>query len=782
MSSAGEWVGLTGSRGRVDDGADYDRDFVDDREAIIAPRLARAIVVVVFCGFAGSALLWAAVDLEKGAGEMALAVACLSGLLGFQYFYFCRPSTSLRSRRSYAMLAAQACLAYLPLPVLGASWISQPSFLAGNVLLVLPRAAAWPAFAAIVAGAGLAQYVVNGLLRDVVYILVNTATAGLFVYGLTRLGRLVTALHQARDELATTAVAHERLRFAHDMHDLLGTSLSAIAPKGELALRLMGRRPERAKQELLEIIEIAQRTLANMRALAHLYREISLDDEATFLVSMFAAADVDLRVDLDLSELPPHTQTALRAVLREGVASVLLYRNEEQCEVILLRRGDSVLVDIVNETSSAALAARSIENLATMVSTVAGELTVESDADGRRHLRIAIPVTGRPPELPPEAAAEPRESAPYVATRFASGLVVAVLCGLLVQAYLRLFYLPDVPDPGELVLIFACLCAAVVLQMTYFSRPGTRLRSGMSYVLLVLLALLVCLPWLLLQPAWTGLPGMVAGSALLVLRPALGWLVFVVVASTVAWAQIRFASDSLRFVGQETLITIDLGLIIYGLTWMARTVHQLRTTRQALAEAALAEARLRFARDLHDLLGLSLSAITLKTDLAYKLMVANPARARTELAEVLVITRNALADVRSVASGVHEMSLAEECRTAESLLVAAGMDVQMDVPAGTDYDDLPTAVSTVLATVLREGVTNVLRHSKGGHCQITIAEREGDVLLHIVNDGATKPENSDHQGRGIGNMFDRVTALHGVLTAGPEDNGRFELRARLPAL
>ena len=109
------------------------------------------------------------VDLEKGAGEIVLAVACLSGLLGSQYFYFGRPSTNLHSRRSYAMLAAQACLVSLPLPVLGASWISQPSFLAGSVLLVVPRAASWPAFAVIVAGAGLAQYAVTGVLRDVVH-------------------------------------------------------------------------------------------------------------------------------------------------------------------------------------------------------------------------------------------------------------------------------------------------------------------------------------------------------------------------------------------------------------------------------------------------------------------------------------------------------------------------------------------------------------------------------------------------------------------------------------
>ncbi|MEO3858414.1 histidine kinase [Acrocarpospora sp. B8E8] len=151
------------------------------------------------------------------------------------------------------------------------------------------------------------------------------------------------------------------------------------------------------------------------------------------------------------------------------------------------------------------------------------------------------------------------------------------------------------------------------------------------------------------------------------------------------------------------LVTVNLGLITYSLTWMARSVRQLRAARRELAEVALAEARLRFAQDLHDLVGLSLSAITLKSDLTRRLILRDPGRARTVLADVLEICRHALADARSVASEYREMSLEAECRTAQSLLATAELDVRINL----DYGELPAEVATVLATVLREGVTNV---------------------------------------------------------------------------
>ncbi|KAB8194711.1 hypothetical protein FH608_016155 [Nonomuraea phyllanthi] len=637
------------SRGGGHDSARRGRE-PEATSPLIAPTLARAIIAAVFCGFAGVALLLMP-GLGHDAGEIALAAALLSGLLGLQFFYFSRPGRNLRTRTAHLALAAQACLVYLPLLWYGQVWVSQPPFLAGSVLLVFRPRVAWPLFGAVVTGTAVAQYVVTGVPLDITYIFVNSVTAGLYVYGLTRLARLVTALYEARDELANSAVTHERLRFARSLHDLLGLNLSAIALKGQVTLRLLRPNPDRAGQELSEILEIAQRMLADVRSIAREYRVTS-------------------------------------------------------------------------------------------------------------------------PSSSPEAG----PSTSRVATGPADSLVVAVFAGLFLQGVLRQF--DGTRDVAEISLATGCMLAALALQLGYFSRPAARPGPPAAYLLLALQAVLVYAPTLLYQQPWTGMHGFVAGSALLVLRPAIGWSVFAAVMASMAGAEAAFGGDLPADFGQM-LVAADLGLITYGLTWMARSVRRLRAARDELAELALAEARLRWAQDVHDLLGLSLSAITLKCDLAHRLIARDPDRARTVLAEALEISRHALADVRSVTSGRPRMSLDEECRTTRSLLEAAGLDVRMDVRT---EGDLPAETGTVLAMVLREGVTNVLRHSRGRHCEITVAGGRDGVRLRIANDGAAaRPADADQAGSGIRNMSARVAALGGVLAAGPAGEDRFELSARIPA-
>jgi signal transduction histidine kinase len=219
------------------------------------------------------------------------------------------------------------------------------------------------------------------------------------------------------------------------------------------------------------------------------------------------------------------------------------------------------------------------------------------------------------------------------------------------------------------------------------------------------------------------------------------------------------------------------GLVVYGLTWMVRSVRELRAARIELAHLAVAQERLRFARDLHDLLGLSLSAITLKSELACRLIGRCPDKACAELTEILDVSRLALADVRLVASGYRELSLCQEFRTAESLLTAADVAVLLDVHHG----ELPGHVGSLLATVLREGVTNVLRHSKGERCEITVRQLDDAVCLEIVNDGVAKPPGRRGTGSGIENLSYRVAQLGGVVTAGLEPDGRFRLSASVPA-
>jgi two-component system sensor histidine kinase DesK len=220
------------------------------------------------------------------------------------------------------------------------------------------------------------------------------------------------------------------------------------------------------------------------------------------------------------------------------------------------------------------------------------------------------------------------------------------------------------------------------------------------------------------------------------------------------------------------------GLIVYGLTTLSSVVTAMDAARTELAKMAVAQERLRFARDLHDLLGYSLSAISMKTELTHRLVTKNPVRAQEELTQIIEISRQALSDVRSVASGYRELSLDDEAVSARSVLSAADVDVRMEI----SHHDLPTPVRTVLATVLREGVTNILRHSKAERCDITLRQTDSDVTITITNDGVSHEPQAQLSdgGSGIQNLSNRVANLDGTLSTGTDQDGRFRLRATIP--
>ncbi|CCH31015.1 hypothetical protein BN6_37220 [Saccharothrix espanaensis DSM 44229] len=142
---------------------------------------------------------------------------------------------------SRTALLVQAALVYLPLPVLGAAWVSLPGFLAGSALPVLRPWAAWTTFTGVVVSVGVAQEVLARDHLDVVFNVVATFVNGLVVFALGTLSRLAAEVRQTRDELVGLVLTEERLRFARDLHDLLGLSLSAITMNSELIRRLIHR-------------------------------------------------------------------------------------------------------------------------------------------------------------------------------------------------------------------------------------------------------------------------------------------------------------------------------------------------------------------------------------------------------------------------------------------------------------------------------------------------------------------------------------------------------------
>jgi two-component system sensor histidine kinase DesK len=213
-----------------------------------------------------------------------------------------------------------------------------------------------------------------------------------------------------------------------------------------------------------------------------------------------------------------------------------------------------------------------------------------------------------------------------------------------------------------------------------------------------------------------------------------------------------------------------------------RAFLRLESANRALSQAnaeverlAVDNERLRFARDMHDLLGHSLAVMTVKSQLAARLVTADPERARAEAEEVEELSRQALADVREAITGYRELSLADELDGARRALATAG--VRLEVAAGP----LPADVEPVLAWVVREGTTNVVRHSGARHCRIRLGVRDGEAYAEVSDDGGgCRADVASAAGNGLRGLAERVEVAGGVLDGGPAEGGGFRLSARLP--
>jgi two-component system sensor histidine kinase DesK len=355
----------------------------------------------------------------------------------------------------------------------------------------------------------------------------------------------------------------------------------------------------------------------------------------------------------------------------------------------------------------------------------------------------------------------------------AVGVVTAVFVSIGLIDLLNVLLTPDL-GTGHVALSVACVVALLLTQLRWYVHDTAKPRFPTGYAILAAQALLVYPPLLVLGHAWLGTAGFLAGNLLLLPRVVPAWTGFGLVVASTAVVQIAY-TPRLAAVLYTMIVTLATGLVVYGLSRLVALVTEVRCTRTEIARIAVLRERLRFARDLHDLLGYSLSAITLKIELTHRLMEKAPREAADQLLEVLEISRLALSDTRMVARGYREMSLEEECRSAVSVLAAADVAVQVDC----DHTDLPVQASTVLATVLREGVTNLLRHSKAKHCEITIRQSRDRALLEIVNDAAPLPPEERCGGRGLLNLSVRAKEIGGTVTVEHEDNV-FRLRADVP--
>lgn len=331
---------------------------------------------------------------------------------------------------------------------------------------------------------------------------------------------------------------------------------------------------------------------------------------------------------------------------------------------------------------------------------------------------------------------------------------------------------------GDFFWLLACIAVVFSVTLTHIIAASRYDSAWSKAVSLGIQAVFTYLPFIALHELWGGMAGFVAGSCLLLLRRPLAWAFFgAVVASMYVFAEVTFHSAT--WIAYYVIATMLLGLIVYGMTRLSELVIELATMRGELARMAVSQERLRFARDLHDLLGYSLSSVTLKAELAYRLVPNHPDRARQELTEILGASRQALADVREVASSYRDMSLRAETAAAKRMLESAEIEVCMRVALPSE---LPADLDTALATTLREGVTNMLRHSKVQQCTMTVTERDGKVRLELANDGVVEQDGrgEPRSGSGLGNLRSRLAGFGGTLSAGVGPDHRFRLVAEVP--
>ncbi|MGP3914058.1 sensor histidine kinase [Nonomuraea sp. 10N515B] len=263
--------------------------------------------------------------------------------------------------------------------------------------------------------------------------------------------------------------------------------------------------------------------------------------------------------------------------------------------------------------------------------------------------------------------------------------------------------------------------------------------------------------------------GFFAGVVLLYVRAPVSWPLCVVICGLpaveawTAWGPIASAYRSFS--------TLSTALAVYGLTRLVALVTELKQTRAELVEVAALRERLKVGRDVHDLLGRGLTTIVLQGELTLRLLKADPSRAMGQLERVTQAARAALADTARLSTPDRRLSLAGEVDSARAVLESAGAGVRIDAAP------VPWPVEPVLAVVLREAVTNVLRHSTPGECLIEIAVEDGRVRLRVTNDGAAP--DSDEPGTGLPSLRARLAAIGGELTTA-RTGDRFELLARTP--
>jgi two-component system, NarL family, sensor histidine kinase DesK len=317
----------------------------------------------------------------------------------------------------------------------------------------------------------------------------------------------------------------------------------------------------------------------------------------------------------------------------------------------------------------------------------------------------------------------------------------------------------------------ACLFTGAVATRL---RPGPH-REQLAQLLLAALAVLAVTATAVGSSAWSSLYVLLAiGVGVVVAAREAPYVVLLL--TVIATGTDLLAGDSADSALSTGLTVLMSGLATYAFHQLFAVVAELRCTREELARVAVWEERERFARDLHDLLGHTLSVIVVKAEAVRRLASRDSAAAAGHAADIERVGREALADIRRAASGYRGAGLERELARAHSALDAAG--VAASIERSPVAAELPESADVLLGWVVREAVTNVVRHARATRCTITVDRTDARVRLQVDDDGSPA-EQATGSGAGLRGLEERVAAAGGHFEAGHTGHG-FRLVVDVP--
>ena len=350
--------------------------------------------------------------------------------------------------------------------------------------------------------------------------------------------------------------------------------------------------------------------------------------------------------------------------------------------------------------------------------------------------------------------------------RFAGPLMGVVWLVFLAQPFQAAWNAP--PGAERTVSLVAIVVqAAAFASLSLSGGPARRRGLERPWTWAIVAVQAVCVALATLAAHQDGLVGLVflAASAVMTLpgRPAF----LLTILSLVAIHTVPRLVPGWTGIDDLSVSVVLAALAVWGLRQLLMSNRALHAAQDEVAALAVDRERERIARDMHDILGHTLTVVAVKAELAGRLVELDAARAQREIGEVQALARSALADVRSMVAGTREVTLTAELAGARQALDAAG--IAAEVPNAAD--EVPDRLRPLFAWAVREGTTNVIRHAAARSVRISLSPEE-----LVIDDDGRGPAGG--HGHGLTGLAERARSVGAVVDAGPGPTGGYRLRVR----